>query len=50
MLHAAHSIGPSRTLLELTYARHDVLASAEPEIVTAALSYLNIWLVAHLTP
>ena len=35
VLRAAHAIGPSRTLLELAYARHDVFASAEPAIVQA---------------
>ncbi|KAL1530744.1 hypothetical protein AB1Y20_001643 [Prymnesium parvum] len=44
VLRAAHAIGPSRTLLELAYARHDVFASAEPEIVQAALAHLRAWL------
>jgi len=44
VLRAAHAIGPSRTLLELAYARHDVFASAEPAIVHAALAHLSAWL------
>jgi len=43
----AHAIGPSRTLIELMYARHDVFVSAEPEIVTAAITYLRTWLVSQ---
>lgn len=40
----AHAIGPSRTLVELTYASHDVFASQERETVDAALGYLRTWL------
>jgi alpha-beta hydrolase superfamily lysophospholipase len=43
-LRAAHAIGPSRTLLELAYARHDVFCSAEAEVVRAALAHLSAWL------
>ena len=28
----AHAIGPSRTLVTLTYARHDVFVSADKEV------------------
>ena len=44
VLRAAHAIGPSRTLLELAYARHDVFASADSEIVKAAIAHLGTWL------
>jgi alpha-beta hydrolase superfamily lysophospholipase len=47
MLRAAHAIGPSRSLLELTYARHDVFASSDRETVDAAVAYLRAWLMAH---
>ncbi len=47
VLRLAHAIGPSRTLIELAYARHDVFASAEPELVGAALSHLSAWLVGE---
>ena len=47
VLRAAHAIGPSRTLLELAYARHDVFASAEPETVAAARAHLEAWLVGE---
>jgi len=47
MLRAAHAIGPSRTLLELTYARHDVFCSHDAHGVDAAVEYLRTWLVAN---
>lgn len=43
MVHA-HSIGPSRTLIELTYARHDVFCSDEADVVDSALRHLHSWL------
>ena len=51
---AAHAIGPSRTLVQLCHARHDVLVSADRDVVTAALRYLGTWLTSQglheLTP
>ena len=44
VLRAAHAIGPSRTLLELAYARHDVFASTESATVRSALAHLASWL------
>lgn len=32
----AHAIGPSRTLVQLLYARHDVFTSADPAVVRSA--------------
>ena len=43
----SHAIGPSRDLVELAYAAHDVFASCESETVAAALSFLDTWLKAH---
>ena len=43
----AHAIGPSRTLIELTYASHDVLASHDADELASALSFLSTWLHRH---
>jgi len=40
----AHAIGPSRTLVQLSYARHDVFTSADASVVQGALAYLDTWL------
>ena len=44
---AAHAIGPSRTLVQLCHARHDVFVSADKDVVSAALQYLRTWLVSQ---
>ena len=44
---AAHAIGPNRTLVQLCRARHDVLVSADRDVVTAALQHLKSWLVGQ---
>lgn len=43
---AAHAIGPSRTLVQLCHARHDVLVSADAAVVAAALQHLKAWLTS----
>ena len=43
----AHAIGPSRTLVALTYARHDVFVSADREVTLSALAHLETWLIAN---
>ena len=40
----AHAIGPSRTLVSLTYARHDVFISAEKQVTLSALAHVGTWL------
>ena len=44
---AAHAIGPSRVLVQLCHARHDVFVSADKSVVDASLQYLRTWLVAQ---
>ena len=47
---AAHAIGPSRTLIQMCHARHDVFVSAEPSVVEQALASLRMWLVSQGFP
>ena len=47
---AAHAIGPSRTLVQMCHARHDVLVSADRQVVTAALQYMRTWLTSRGFP
>ena len=47
---AAHAIGPSRTLIQLCHARHDVFVSADKAVVDTALDFLKTWLVAQGFP
>ena len=44
---AAHAIGPSRTLIQMCHARHDVFVSAEGTVVEQALASLRMWLVSQ---
>ena len=44
---AAHAIGPSRTLIQMCHARHDVFVSAEGKVVEQALASLRMWLVSQ---
>ena len=43
---AAHAIGPSRTLVQLPRARHDVFVSADAAVVTASLQHVKAWLTS----
>ena len=46
----AHAIGPSRTLVQLLYARHDVFLSADALVVRSALAHLDSWMMCHFGP